>query len=63
MMETEYDVSIPVNGNLSLCVLAKNESEARQWFFDNWDQLSDVILAQVEQWITNAYERGEVKVE
>ncbi len=62
-METEYDVSIPVNENLSLCVLAKNESEAKQWFFDNWDQLSDVIFGQVEEWITNAYERGEVKVE
>ncbi len=63
MMETEYDVSIPVSGELSLCVLAKNEEEARQWFFDNWDQLSDVIFEQVEEWITKAYERGEIKVE
>ncbi len=62
-METEYDVSIPVNGNLSLCVLAENEDVAKQWFFDNWDQLSDVIFGQVEEWITRAYERGEVKVE
>ena len=62
-METEYDVSIPVCGDLSLCVLAKNESEAKQWFYDNWDQISDVIFGQVEEWITNAYERGEVKVE
>ncbi len=62
-METEYDVSVPVSGELSLCVLAENEEEARQWFFDNWDQLSDVIFAQVEEWITNAYERDEVKVE
>ena len=62
-METEYDVSIPVSGNLSLCVLAENEEEAKHWFFNNWDQLSDVIFAQVEEWITNAYERGEVKVE
>ena len=62
-METEYDVSIPVCGELSLCVLAKNEDEARQWFFDCWDQLSDVIFGQVEEWITRAYERGEIKVE
>ncbi len=62
-METEYDVSIPVSGELSLCVLAENEEEARQWFFDNWDQLSDVIFRQVEEWITRAYERGEIKVE
>ncbi len=62
-METEYNVSIPVNGDLSLCVLAENEEEARQWFFDNWDQLSDVIFEQVEEWITRAYERGEIKVE
>ncbi len=62
-METEYDVSIPVSGELSLCVLAENEEEARQWFYDNWDQLSDVIFGQVEEWITNAYERGEIKVE
>ena len=60
-METEYDVSVPVSGELSLCVLAENEDEARQWFFDNWDQLSDVILGQVEEWITNAYEHGEIK--
>ena len=63
MSEVEYNVSIPVSGDLSLCVLAKNEEEARQWFFDNWDQLSDVIFEQVEEWITKAYERGEIKDE
>ncbi len=62
-MEIEYNVSIPVCDELGLCVLAENEEEARQWFFDCWDQLSDVIFEQVEEWITNAYERGEVKVE
>ena len=62
-METEYNVSIPVSGELSLCVLAENEEEARQWFFDCWDQLSDVIFGQVEEWIDRAYERGEIKVE
>ena len=63
MTETGYDVSVPVSGGSGLCAPAENEDEARQWFFDNRDRLPVGIFGQMEEWITDAYEHGKIKVE